>query len=77
MYISKVDTLLENIRKLLRRGANQNVRNILQKMHAGDVAYLYRYLNEVEHLKIFHLLENSDLAPEIISQVDTPPGQGF
>jgi len=72
MYISKLDTLLENIRKLLRRGANRNVRNILQRMHAADIAYLYRYLNEVEQLKIFRLLENSDMASEIISHVDTP-----
>ena len=77
MYISKVDTLLENIRKLLRRGAGRNVRNILQKMHAADVAYLFRYLNEVEQFKIFRLLENSDMAPEIISQVDNPTGAGL
>lgn len=74
MYISKVDTLLENLRKLLRRGAHRNVRNILQKMHAADIAYLFRYLNEVEQFKIFRLLENSDMASEIISHVDTPTG---
>jgi len=74
MYISKVDTLLENLRKLLRRGAHRNVRNILQRMHAADIAYLFRYLNEMEQLKIFRLLENSDMAPEIISHLDTPTG---
>ncbi len=74
MYISKVDTLLENLRKLLRRGAHRNVRNILQRMHAADIAYLFRYLNEMEQSKIFNLLENSDMASEIISYLDTPTG---
>ena len=53
MYVSKVDTLLETIRKLTSRGAYQNVRKILEKMHAADVAYLFRYLNDVEQFKIF------------------------
>jgi magnesium transporter len=74
MFTSKVDTLLESIRKLTRRGAYQNVRNILEKLHAADVAYLFRYLNEGEQHKIFGLIVDSDMASEILSQVDTPTG---
>jgi magnesium transporter len=74
MFTSKVDTLLESIRKLTRRGAYQNVRNILEKLHAADVAYLFRYLNEGEQHKIFGLIADSDMASEILSQVDTPTG---
>ena len=74
MFTTKVDTLLESIRKLTRRGAYQNVKNILEKLHAADVAYLFRYLNEGEQHKIFSLIADSEMASEILSQVDTPTG---
>ena len=70
MYFSKVDTLLDSIRKLLRRGANQNVIKILEKLHAADLAQLIRYFNENEQLKIFSLIENSEFASEVLSQID-------
>ena len=72
MFTSKVDTLLESIRKLTRRGAFQNVKNILEKLHAADVAYLFQYLNEGEQHKIFGLIADSEMASEILSQVDAP-----
>ena len=74
MFTSKVDTLLDSIRKLNRRGAYQNVRKILEKLHAADVAYLFRYLNEGEQHKIFGLIADSEVASEILSQLDKPTG---
>lgn len=74
MHTTKLDTLLESIRKLTRRGAHQNVRNILEKIHAADVAYIFRYFNEGEQLKIFRIIEDLDMASEILSQLDTPTG---
>ena len=70
MFTTKVDTLLESIRKLTRRGAFQNVKNILEKLHAADVAYLFQYLNEGEQHKIFGLIADSEMASEILSQID-------
>ena len=72
MFTSKIDTLLETIRKLTRRGAHQNVKKILEKLHAADVAYLFRYLNEGEQQKIFGIIAETEMASEILSQVDTP-----
>ncbi|UCF88737.1 MAG: magnesium transporter [bacterium] len=72
MFASKVDTLLETIRKLTRRGAYQNVKKILEKLHAADVAYLFRYLNEGEQVKIFSIIADTEMASDILSQVDTP-----
>jgi len=74
MHTSKVDTLLDTIRKLSRRGANQNVKKILEKLHAADVAYLFRYFNEVEQLKIFSIISRTEMASEILSQLDGPTG---
>lgn len=72
MYTSKIDTLLESIRKLLRRGAYQNAKKIIEKLHAADVAYLYRYLNEKEQFAVFKLISNLETAAEILSHVDAP-----
>ncbi len=74
MYTSKIDTLLESIRKLLRRGAYPNAQRIIEKMRAADVAYLYRYLNEKEQFAVFKLIDDLDTAAEILSHVDTPTG---
>ncbi len=72
MYISKVDTLLDSIRKLIRRGANQNLKKIIGKLHAADVAHLFRYLNETEQLFIFNTIGDIEQASEILGQVDSP-----
>ncbi len=72
MYISKVDTLLDSIRKLIRRGATQNVKNIIGKLHAADVAQLFRYLNHNEQVSIFNTITELEEASEILSQLDTP-----
>lgn len=72
MYISKVDTLIESIKKLVRRGANQNVKKIIEKMHAADVAYIFRYLNDNEQSVIFGLIDDTETSSEILSQLDTP-----
>jgi len=74
MHTSKVDTLLESIRKLTRRGAHNNVRRILQKLHAADVAYLFRYFTESEQLKIFNIINGTEMASEILSQLEIPTG---
>ncbi|MDF1536803.1 MAG: magnesium transporter [bacterium] len=72
MRTTKIDTLLESIRKLTRRGAFQNVRRILEKLHVADVAYLFRYFTESEQLKVFKLIEDMGTASEILSQLDSP-----
>ena len=77
MHTTKLDTLIDSIRKLSRRGADQNVRKILEKLHAADVAYIFRYFNDSEQLKIFRLIEDTDVASEILSQLDTPTGVGI
>ncbi len=74
MHTSKLDTLLESIRKLSRRGAHHNVRKILEKLHAADVAYLFRYLTETEQLRIFRQIAHTEMASEILSQLDSPTG---
>ena len=72
MYISKVDTLIDSIKKLIRRGATQNVKKIIEKMHAADVAYIFRYLNDNEQSAIFGLIDDTETSSEILSQLDTP-----
>ena len=70
MYTTKIDTLMESVRKLTRRGAYQNVRKILEKLHAADVAYLFRYLNENEQRKVLGLIEDMEFASDVLSQLE-------
>jgi magnesium transporter len=72
MYTKKIDTLVESIRKLTRRGAYQNVRKILEKLHAADVAYIIRLLNSTEQQKVLGLIDDREFLSEVFSQVEPP-----
>ncbi len=58
------------VRKLLRRGAIVNLKNILQKMHPADIALLFHHLNENENNSVFRLCVETNKAPDIISLLD-------
>jgi magnesium transporter len=48
--------LVESVKKLLRRGASSHLLNILQKVHAADLAEAFKSLGQEEQLTAFRIL---------------------
>jgi len=62
--------LLETVRRLLRRGANQNLSKLLAKIHPADTAHLFRYLELKDQRLLFNLITDLEIAGEVLSEVD-------
>ncbi|PNU19846.1 magnesium transporter [Geothermobacter hydrogeniphilus] len=66
----KLQRLLETIRRLLRRGATQNISRLLGKIHPADIAHLYRYLDPKEQQELFNLIREPEVAGEVLAELD-------
>jgi magnesium transporter len=53
--------LLDSLRKLLRRGANVHLLNLLQRIHPGDIPPIFNVLTEAETHEVLKLLIEKDL----------------
>lgn len=62
--------LFETIRRLLRRGAIVNLRNVLKKTHSADIAAILRHLSAKERNSLFDLIEDPERAAEVLSETD-------
>src|SRR6266850_2035028 len=81
--------LLDSLRKLLRRGANVHLLNLLQRIHPGDIPPIFNVLTETESHEVLKLLIEKDLtraadiasalhpqtASEILSQMRREEGE--
>nr|WP_321400324.1 magnesium transporter [uncultured Desulfobacter sp.] len=53
--------ILENsITRLLRRGANKQLLNIIKKTHMADLSIIFEHLTPLNQEKLFNLLDNPD-----------------
>jgi len=68
------EILLETVRKLLLRGAQANVSNLLRRVRPVDVAGLMHQLDASEQLALFRLLRKDypDAAGEVLTEMATP-----
>ncbi len=66
----RTKVLVESIRKLYRRAAWKNIKRILIKTHAADIAALLEEMDRVERLRIFNLIESVDTKAEILSYLE-------
>ncbi|SDD82821.1 magnesium transporter [Desulfuromonas thiophila] len=66
----KIQMLLATVRKLIRRSALPNLANLLKKTHPADIAHLFRYLDINEQRTLFHLIDDSDVAAEVLSEIE-------
>ena len=63
--------LLDTFRRLIRRKANANLRRLIHKTHAADIALLLRYFTNQEKNFIFALIrENREGIGELLSELD-------
>jgi len=72
MMLSSESTkiLLETIKRLIRRGAISNLRNIINKTHAADLALIFRILTPREQKMIFDLMESIEQKAELFRELD-------
>ncbi|MCB0349075.1 MAG: magnesium transporter [Bdellovibrionales bacterium] len=66
----RTKVLVESIRKLYRRAAWKNIKRILNKTHAADIAALLEEMDRVERLRIFNLIDSVDIKAEILSYLE-------
>lgn len=72
MLAQKHQILLDSIHKLMRRGASQNVSNILKKTSSVDLGVVFRLMNPQELDYLFTLLVQLENAPQLIEKLDVP-----
>lgn len=70
----KLQMLLETVRKLIRRGAYPNLTKVVAKSHPADVAHLFRYLDLKEQRILFNLIEDTETAAYVLSELDPATG---
>jgi magnesium transporter len=67
---SRLQFLLESLRKLLRRNAHVRVKKVLHKSRNEDVASVMRYLDESQRHQVFDLLARDEDRAETLSELD-------
>ena len=67
---SRLQFLLESLRKLLRRNAISRVKKVLKKSRNEDVASVMRYLDESQRHQVFDLLASDQDRSETLSELD-------
>ena len=71
MHVEKTKVVAGSIRKLLRRGAQSHVANLIFKLHPGDVSHIMFELNERDQVSLFAVLLKGKLglAAEVLSNL--------
>ena len=67
---SRLQFLLESLRKLLRRNAISRVKKVLNKSRNEDVASVMRYLDEAQRHQVFDLLATDEDRSETLAELD-------
>ncbi len=62
--------LLDTFRRLHRRGAEDNLLKLVKKTHPADVSWIFRHLNNDERKQIFHIIAQTDMVGEFLSELD-------
>lgn len=70
MRNNEVLLLVNTLRKLLRRGVNSSVINIIAKTHPADIALLFRSFTFNEQKKIFSLILYVEKKGDVLSELD-------
>jgi magnesium transporter len=74
MQDKRIQVLLGTVQKLLRRGANANLKNVLVKIHPADIAHLFRYLKLKEQTLLLGLITDKSRAADVLSELDWSEG---
>ena len=62
--------LVESVKRLLRRGATTNLRKIISKTHAADLATVIPSLSLGNQLKLYNLIDDTEKKGDLFSELD-------
>ncbi len=62
--------LLDTLRRLHRRGATENIKKLISKTHAADLAWVFRSLTSGEQNDIFQIIAQTELVADFLSELD-------
>lgn len=68
---SEGQVILDMVRRLNRRGANEHLMKLISKTHPADMAWVFRHLTEEERSKLFAIIARTDLVGEFLSELDS------
>ncbi|SHO45845.1 magnesium transporter [Desulfopila aestuarii] len=63
--------ILDMVRRLNRRGANEHLMKLITKTHPADMAWVFRHLNDEERTKVFNIIARTDEVGEFLSELDS------
>ena len=52
--------ILDMVRRLGRRGANEHLMKLISKTHPADIAWVFRHLTEEERTKVFNIIAQTE-----------------
>ena len=70
MQSAKTRILIETVQKLMQTGADANLRRLLGKTHAADLALVFRSLSGTETREVFNLVAGLDERAELMGELD-------
>ncbi|MBL0712914.1 MAG: magnesium transporter [Desulfosarcina sp.] len=62
--------LVESVKRLLRRGATTNLRKIITKTHAADLATVIRSLSLDNQLQLYNMIDDTEKKGDLFSELD-------
>lgn len=63
--------ILDMVRRLNRRGAQDNLMKLIGKTHSADMAWVYRHLTDEERAAVFDLIVKNHSVGPFLSELDT------
>ncbi len=62
--------ILDMVRRLNRRGANENLMKLISKTHPADMAWVFRHLTEEERGNVFDIIAQTEDVGEFLKELD-------
>ncbi|MDX2495994.1 MAG: magnesium transporter [Desulfuromusa sp.] len=70
MHEQKMQVLQTTVSKLLRRGANTNLKKALAKIHPADIAHLFRYFEIQEQKILLELTPDLERVADVLAELE-------
>ncbi len=70
MSVDRTRLLLDTIKRLLRRGASSHLHKIVNKTHAADLAFVFRFLTLREQEALFSFMDNVQQEAMLFSELE-------